>query len=257
MCELFGVSGQDSISVNHYLKEFTSHSTHHPNGWGMAIFYDNAVNLEKEPIRACDSNYLRERLKHPFQTRTMMAHIRLATRGIMNYENCHPFVKRDDSDRAWTLIHNGTIFESKELDRYVGKQNGATDSERILLYLIDQINYKMREKGDDLMEEERFEVVDSMIHKISLHNKVNLLIYDGELFYVHTNLKNSLYQKQHKSAMIFATVPLDDEEWKPVEFMTLLAYQEGKLRFIGRKHENEYIENPENMKLLFLDYANL
>ena len=50
MCELFGVSSSEKVEPREMLKEFFSHSVIHPNGWGMAMFYGNAVSLEKEPI---------------------------------------------------------------------------------------------------------------------------------------------------------------------------------------------------------------
>ncbi len=89
MCELFAISGKTPIPVNHYLKELVSHSPEHPNGWGMAVFYGNAVSLEKEPIPAYRSRYLKERLSHPFEAQNMFAHIRLATKGEMAYANTH------------------------------------------------------------------------------------------------------------------------------------------------------------------------
>lgn len=59
----------------------------------------------------------------------MIAHIRLATRGTMDYENTHPFVMRDNSDRTWTLAHNGTIFECEALNPFVSSQQGQTARE--------------------------------------------------------------------------------------------------------------------------------
>lgn len=83
MCELFGVSSAQKIEVTDLLKEFFSHSVKHANGWGMATFYGNAVSLEKEPIQAIKSAYLKERLQQNIQVQNMIAHIRLATRGVM------------------------------------------------------------------------------------------------------------------------------------------------------------------------------
>ena len=60
MCELFGVSSRKRVVVNDLLKEFFTHSVRHANGWGMAIFYENAVSLEKEPVQAIKSTYLKE-----------------------------------------------------------------------------------------------------------------------------------------------------------------------------------------------------
>ncbi len=258
MCELFGVSGKRPIPVNAYLKELTSHSTEHPNGWGIAVFYGNAVSLEKEPVPAYQSRYLKERLSHPFEAQNMFAHIRLATKGLMAYENSHPFVKRDASGRAWTLIHNGTIFDCSLLDPYIHRQEGKTDSERILLYIVDQIDKKTRELGGELCRKERFEVVEQILCEITRpNNKVNLLVYDGELTYAHTNMRESLYCRKQGSSTLISTVPLCGGEWDPLPLNRLLAWQEGRLLFTGRDHGNEYIYDPEDMKYLYLEHAYL
>lgn len=257
MCELFGVSSREPIRVNEFLKEFASHSVDHPNGWGLAVFYGDAVSLEKEPIPAYKSRYLKERLRHTIEVRNMMAHIRLATRGQMEYENCHPFVRRDNFGRAWTLIHNGTIFDSPVLDKYVYTQEGHTDSERILCHIIEKINEQQKKRRRALKEQERFQVLDEIVCAISPHNKLNLIIYDSELFYVHTNYRDSLYAKKMEGAVAFATVPLDAQNWEAIPFTKLQAYRDGKLTFEGTDHGNEYIYNPQDMKYIYLDCAEL
>ena len=140
MCELFGITSAESHEINNDLKEFFSHSNAHPHGWGLACLEANNVQIEKEPIQASKSNHLRERLSTPIIAKTALAHIRYATIGNIDYNNCHPFIAKDQQGRTWTLIHNGTIFNGKPLNKYADFQNGDTDSERILLYLVDQIN---------------------------------------------------------------------------------------------------------------------
>ena len=130
MCELFGVNSTEKIRLNDMLNEFFSHGTEHPHGWGMAFFYGNAVSLEKQPEASFQSKYLRQRLRVEVEADNMLAHIRLATKGNMDYENTHPFVMRDNSDRTWTLEHNGTIFACRALEPFVKLQQGQTDSER-------------------------------------------------------------------------------------------------------------------------------
>ncbi len=257
MCELFGLSGKNSLPVTGMLREFFSHSPRHPHGWGMAVFYENAVSLEKEPVMADSSAYLRERLRHGVEARNMLAHIRWATRGSMDYENCHPFVMRDNRNRAWTLIHNGTIFDCPELNEYVHVQEGLTDSERILCRIVDLVSQKQREMGRSLAPEERFRLLDEMVCRISPRNKLNLLLYDGELLYAHTNYADSLYTRRIGDSAVFATVPLDRESWEPVPFTTLLAYRDGREVFRGTCHGQEYRDNPNDMRLLFMDYSEL
>lgn len=257
MCELFGVSARRRIPVNDLLKEFFSHSVHHQNGWGMAIFYENSVSLEKEPVQAVKSGYLKERLRRPIAVKNMIAHIRLATKGGMEYVNCHPFVLRDNADRCWTLAHNGTIFDYPKHNPYVYRQEGSTDSERILCFLVDQINSRQTELGRPLTQEERFSLLDGLVCDMAGGNKLNLLIYDGELLYVHTNYANSLYVSKRADALLFATVPLDRGSWSPHPFTTLCAYQEGSRVFAGTNHGKEYKDNDRDMQLIFADYAGL
>lgn len=257
MCELFGLTGPDEITVNEYLEAFISHSTDHPNGWGLAIFCGKEVNIEKEPVAAFRSSYLKERLKTPLRAANMMAHIRFATRGHIAYENCHPFVRHDKSGRTWTFMHNGTIFNCPLLSKYIYTQSGQTDSERILLYLIDRINEETEKQGHALKDSERFDVVDSVVLAITAHNKVNFMLYDGSMLYVHDNLKGSLFAHRIGRSLLFATTPLNNKIWESVEPCRLQAYKNGRHVLSGTAHPNEYIENPEDMKLIFLDYAQL
>lgn len=257
MCELFGISSMDKISVNGLLREFYSHSVQHPNGWGLAVFYGNSVSLEKEPVPAYKSAYLRERLQHPFAVRNMIAHIRLATVGTMDFENCHPFIMRDESGRSWTLAHNGTIFDCPVLNPYVYTQEGRTDSERILCHIVAQVDEAQHNLGRALRARERFELVDRLVCEMAPHNKLNLLIYDSELLYAHTNYANSLYIKQFENTTMFATVPLDRGGWRPLVFTTLCAYKNGIEVFRGTNHGSEYIQTPQDMKFLFTDYSGL
>lgn len=253
MCEVFGVSANRKLVLNELLSKFFSHGREHPNGWGMAFFYGNAVSLEKQPEAAHKSIYLRQRLQSKIETEKMIAHIRLATRGNINYENTHPFVMRDNYNRTWTLAHNGTVFECDVLNPYVNCQQGQTDSERILAYIIDKINYEKKE----LSQEERFRLVDSILCDITPENKMNLILFDGELMYVHTNYQNSLYKCEKDGAVIFSTRPLDHNLWECVPMNTVIAYKDGKQIYIGTNHKNEFVDSEEKMRLLFLDYANL
>lgn len=257
MCELFGVSSKVKIPLNALLREFFSHGTDHPHGWGMAFFYSNAVSLEKQPEHSCKSIYLKQRLRAKIEADHIIAHIRLATRGNMEYENTHPFVMRDCSNRTWTLAHNGTIFECDALVPFVHEQQGGTDSERILAYIVSRINECMEKRNRDLTQEERFQLVDEIICEISPENKLNLIFYDGELMYVHTNYKKSLFWCRKGEAVVFSTRPLDRDQWVELPMNTLQAYQDGKLVYTGTDHSNEFVDSEEKMRLLFLDFASL
>ncbi len=257
MCELFGVSADARIEVNGLLKEFFSHSERHPNGWGLAVFHENSASVEKEPVTAVHSSYLRKRLSHQIATRSLIAHIRLATIGSMDYENCHPFVQRDRYGRCWTFAHNGTMFDCPVLSPYFHVQEGRTDSERVLCYFIQQINEASAAAGRELTAEERFSLIDRLVCRMTPGNKMNFLLHDGEAMYVHTNYANSLYFAQREEGVLFATVPLGHERWEPVPFTTLCVYQGGRRVYTGACHGNEYFDNEDDMRFLYLDSAAL
>lgn len=203
MCELFGVSSPEKILLHDMLQEFFSHGKDHPHGWGMAFFYGNAVSLEKQPEASHKSNYLKQRMRAKIEADNMIAHIRLATRGTTEYENTHPFVMRDNCGRTWTLAHNGTIFECDALNSFVHEQRGQTDSERILRYIVSRVSSAQEQLKRPLSKEERFCLADEIIGEIAPENKVNLLFYDGELLYVHTNYKDSLFWRKKGAAFVF------------------------------------------------------
>ncbi|MGN1138958.1 MAG: class II glutamine amidotransferase [Ruminococcus sp.] len=257
MCEIFGVGFDKEVYINDYLKSFYSHSHNHPHGWGLALADENSINIEKEPVQATKSKYLRERLSQPIIARTALAHIRYATIGNIDYKNCHPYSMTDNYSRRWTLIHNGTIFDYPPLCKFLKTQKGDTDSERILLYLVEQIDKAQKEKNSPLDPKERFSLIDSIVTKMSKENKLNLLIFDGEYMYAHTNYRNSLHYLESDNGVVFSTLPLSNEDWKNLPMNTLLAFKEGRLEFSGTKHQNEYIDNEESLKYLYRIFSDL
>lgn len=256
MCELFGSCSDYPLELNEYLKDFYSHSPQHPNGWGLALLDGNEARIEKEPLQADKSLCLRERLSVPVQGRMVLAHIRYATIGNVEYCNCHPFTGKDCSGRRWTLIHNGTIFEYEPLSGMAARQLGDTDSERILFYLLEQMNREIRSKGIPNAAR-RFQLLNEMICQMASGNKLNLIFSDGEYEYVHTNYANSLYQMLGKGQAVFSTQPLGGNGWEPVPMTTLLAYKDGRLVFTGTNHGEIYIDSEENMKYIYQIFAEL
>lgn len=257
MCEIFGACFDREYCINSYLKSFYSHSNNHPHGWGLAYMDDSNISIAKESLEASKSHYLKEHLSQPIVSKTVLAHIRYATIGNIDYKNCHPYSKRDNFSRRWTLIHNGTIFDYPRLNKFLRLQKGDTDSERILLYIIEQINSIQEITGKPLAAEERFTLLDSIVSDMSKGNKLNLLIFDGEYMYAHTNYADHLHYLKKEEGIIFSTLPLTDEKWKKVPFTSLQAYKDGRHIFSGTNHNNEFIDNEESMKYLYQIFSDL
>ncbi|MGN1362720.1 MAG: class II glutamine amidotransferase [Methanobrevibacter sp.] len=247
MCELFAYSSDKPFTINEYLKDFYSHCNHHPHGWGLALLDSSDYRVYKEPINARGSLKLKNILENAIINKNVFAHIRLATIGDLIYSNCHPFNKIDNSGRMWTLIHNGTIFDSSDLCKYSMIQEGTTDSERILLYIVDTINKEESKKGKKLNINERFNLLSNLVNNLSFNNKLDFMLFDGEYLYVHMNCKDSLNYFKFSDGIMFSTKPLNNGNWKDVPLNTLLCFKDGKLLFRAEPHSNEYIETPEQL----------
>lgn len=250
MCELFGVNSNEYIQINDYLEAFYKHCEQHPHGWGLAIMRGNQSIIDKQPLKALDSEYLRNLLDSPIIVKTAFAHIRLATLGYMDSHNCHPFLQIDDNGRTWTLIHNGTIFKSEKLDKYKPVQDGDTDSERILLYIVDEVNRIEKERGHPLDEREMFVLLESLVAQLAKNNKLNLMLFNGSTMYIHTNCKKGLHYLRIPTGIIVSTKALSDENWEEIPINTLFALKDGEIFCIGKQHYNEYKVTKEDFKFI-------
>lgn len=284
MCEIFGISADRKIRANEVLIEFFSHSSEHRDGWGLVTFDDGYPAVEKEPVAAKDSAYLKARLAGELNAAHMAAHIRRATSGTQEYDNTHPFVKRDGSGRAWTLVHNGHIFEAPPLRKYLAEQKGSTDSERILCYIVDEMNRQLEEVAPARItvsrtteeESERIQLIDRITRELSAGNKLNYILFDGELMYVHTNEPGGLYVKSsgiepderlgenasdgsreenQLHSRIFSTKPLTAAGWETISSNRLHVYRDAEEIYTGAPHGNTYVSNIDKEQELYINYS--
>lgn len=264
MCEILGLTSERLYNANSLLSAFYTHCQTNADGWGLAVFRGRGVSMEKEPVRALDSIYLRHRLSREVLSHNLAAHLRRATVGQVEYANCHPFIWDDDSGRTWTLIHNGTIFNPGGTCNYATRQEGSTDSERMHLYIIDRCNELIRENGTEFMEipENRFRLIEDIIAEMSCGNKLNLILYDSEYMYVHTNSPGTLHMVHKDGVYIFATRPVSsdditDAEWKLAPMNRLLVYRNGEHVWSGHPHSNVFDESMYDFISVYSAFAAL
>ena len=242
MCEIFCFNSDKPKQINECLECFYNHSENHPHGWGLANMQPDEFVIRKEPIKAACSQHLKEILSNPLVSKNVFAHIRLATMGEIISPNCHPFIELDDNNRSWMLIHNGTIFDYPPLDKYREIETGNTDSERILLYIIDNVNKFEEAKGAPSTIKERFNLLAELIEKMAEGNKLNLMIYDGDLTYIHSNMNDE--------GFLVASTPVTDDEWKPAELNKLFGIIDGNIIFESEEHDSEFILTKEHEEFI-------
>lgn len=243
MCELYAINSKSPVRANGYLREFYRDSVYHPHGWGLSWRDGTTVHLHKEEVRAIDSAYLADLLKEPICSTNVVAHIRNATMGILTYNNCHPFLRHDIMGCPWVIAHNGTILDRRLTDGYGAYAAGDTDSEQVVIYLVDELDDVAERKGASLTFGERFVILSHAVEELSANNKLNLVIDDGEHTYVHTNtVEPTLYVRVQDETAFFCTRPLDDEGWEPLPQNRLIAYREGRMERMGARHSHSIDE---------------
>lgn len=255
MCELFAISSTEKINIQKYLEEFFSRGVHHPHGWGLINI--DSMSFYREPARSDTSDKLKLILSEPFLSKTALAHIRYATIGDIATDNCHPFVGYSVQGSMFSMIHNGTLFDGSHTDRFYKLQKGDTDSERLLMYLIEKVNREEFRKARRLTRSEKIAVMEDLVFELSENNKLNLIISDGDLLYVHSNFRDSLNYSERDGYALISTVPLKEGDWQNVPFRKLNVFEDGRLILTGSRLTSEYIENKEHTKYLYGNYSYL
>ncbi|MDR0519447.1 MAG: class II glutamine amidotransferase [Clostridiales Family XIII bacterium] len=181
------VTSRSGVEVGEEVKKFFESSYVHQHGWGWAEFAGGGISSFRETKPAHESKYLRDMLAAPLVVRDAFFHVRYATVGAVEFLNTHPLFARDDSGRRWAIVHNGTIFNGDLTDRFFHEQDGDSDTERLLLYIVGLVNQAAARAGAPLGSGERFRVVDGALRDVAKGNKLNVIISDSEMFYVHGN----------------------------------------------------------------------
>jgi glutamine amidotransferase len=261
MCQLFAISSTCPQEINPLLQEFFTHAIDNPHGWGYAGFSDTLPLVVRSPEPADTCGMAADFLARRHLANEAMAHIRYATIGQIELANCHPFVASDVCGRHWTLAHKGTIFDFAPLNPYFKLQTGSTDSERILLYLLSQINAANQAKGAPLDANERFEIFTQLAADISLGNCLNLLVYDSDCLYVYSNYQGGLAINRSKDTAVFCTSELQavcaDTPWQPLTLCQAQSYKCGKLVRQANNIGQQYQDKDEDLRYLYQDFAAL
>ena len=76
--------------------------------------------------------------RYPIQSRNVIAHIRKATQGEVNLQNCHPFV-RELWGRYWVFAHNGDLKDFRPRLHGNFHPVGNTDSEHAFCWVMQEL----------------------------------------------------------------------------------------------------------------------
>src|SRR6476646_3940713 len=144
MCRLFGFRSRVAARVHPSLilekNSLRVQSVEHKDGWGIAAYTDTTSPKVAHGLGAAHQDPEFERVSGLLSAHTVLAHVRLASVGIVHLRNARPFVHG-----RWSFAHNGTVtnyaahqqaVESLLPDDFCFLVNGNTDSERCFLLFI-------------------------------------------------------------------------------------------------------------------------
>lgn len=233
MCELYGFCGNQQVNLNKYTDIFWKHAAIHKDGFGYYLADNDELYVNPRPA----TFYLNDLAKKGFDSSLALCHIRFKTHGDVSEYNCHPFSKLDGRDIKWTLIHNGYIIDyDEDLERLSSVQIGDTDSERILLFLIEEINFfynSLPEMSCNNQEEflnYLYFSIEEVCNHLSRLGKTNLIFTDSftQNMYVYINHPKSLFYLRTGEGVHFSSTRLTEEDWESPEPYKLLVFNKGK-----------------------------
>jgi glutamine amidotransferase len=266
MCELFAMSCSVPSALTYSLEEFSRNGSslrNNRDGWGVALARDRDVILVKEPEPAAESIWVQVLAENAIETKMAIAHVRYATLGLHTMENTHPF-RRVLGGRTHVFAHNGTlagIHGATDKGALIYQPVGDTDSELAFCRLLSELAPLYLENDSPSLDY-RFGVFEGLCDEMKNYGSSNFLYYDGDVLFAHGHRriyeeggehtkpkppglqikkcwtcadKKEVHcpgldiQLRDQQTVLFASVPLDDEGWQPLDEGTVVAVRDGQI----------------------------
>jgi glutamine amidotransferase len=199
MCQLLALNSNVPTSATFSFAGLSARggaTGHHVDGWGMAFHDGEAARVFHDAGRACDAPLAAFLRQHPVQARTVLAHVRKATQGVVALANCHPF-QREWAGRSWLFCHNGDLKDYRPALDGSHLPLGQTDSEHAFCWLLQQL----RRRFDAAPPWQQLApVLAELLPQIASNGAFNMLLSDGHALYAHGATQLAWLSRQHPFA---------------------------------------------------------
>lgn len=189
MCDLLGLSFNVPITAKISLDIFQRRGEANPDGWGLAFYQDDRLQVVKEAHSAINSN-LFDFMEQDIHSKSIISHVRRSTRGIPSYLNTHPFYRRcqiGSEKREIAFAHNGTLTELNRLRFSEFTPLGETDSEQLLCHILDAISTYVIGSW----EEDDFTFIEYKLREINDEkNTLNCMFSDGSYLFCYSDVND-------------------------------------------------------------------
>jgi len=227
-----------------------------PDGWGVAYMEGTDARVLREPHPAANSDLVAFLGHHGPDATTVISHVRRATAGAKGLENTQPFA-RVLGGRTHVFAHNGHVGELPVPSEPWLRPVGSTDSELLFGVLLRRLEPLWRGTSAPSLDA-RSEVVARFAEEMRALGALNFLYADGLTLFAHGHRRTiegdgisdepGLYlllqprgepcddvtpcrglgcEGERTDRAFVATVPLDDQTWKPLGAGELLRLQDG------------------------------
>ncbi len=197
MCDLLGLSFNIPITAKISLDIFQKRGAENPDGWGLAFYYNNRLQIIKEAQSAVDSG-LYDFMERYTQSQMIISHVRRSTRGVASYLNTHPFYRRlsqGSKKREFSFAHNGTLTQLDRLNFEDFTPLGETDSEQAFCHILDALS----KRSNTEWHESDFEFIENNLRELNDgKNTLNAIFSDGVHLFCYSD------ENDHNNGLRFA-----------------------------------------------------
>lgn len=207
MCQLLGMNCNVPTDVMFSFAGFAERggrTDHHGDGWGIAFFEDKGLRHFVDHQSAAESPIAQLVRHYPIKSRNVISHIRKATQGAVQLQNCHPFV-RELWGRYWVFAHNGDLKDYAPRLHAGFHPVGDTDSERAFCWLLQEL---AKSHADVPPVAELTLTLRELVPQIARHGTFNFLLSNGEALWAHASTNLCYVLRQHP----FGSASLRDED---------------------------------------------
>ncbi len=206
MCQLLGMNCNTPTDITFSFEGFRRRAgltDQHTDGFGIAFFEGKGVRIFRDNRPGASSPMADLVSQYRIKSFNVIAHIRKATRGDINLENTHPFI-RELWGENWVFAHNGTVEGGGVCEECHYQPIGSTDSEAAFCCLVSQLRERFLKKPS---EKEIFDAVVDITSEIATHGVFNFILSNGH--WMIARCSTNLHYVTRKAP--FSTALRDDD----------------------------------------------
>lgn len=251
MCQLLGMNCNTPTDITFSFEGFRRRAgltDHHTDGFGIAFFEGKGVRIFRDNRPGASSPMADLVSEFKIKSFNVISHIRKVTRGDINLENTHPFI-RELWGENWVFAHNGTVEGVGVCEECHYQPIGSTDSEAAFCFIVSQLRERFNKKPS---EKEIFDAVVDITSEIAKKGVFNFIMSNGHwmiarcstnLHYVtrkapfskalrddDVEIDFSKYTTENDKVTIIATQPLTkNEHWIKMKNGGYVFFKDGDL----------------------------